>query len=324
MSLSWSNKKHMNKDKMNKKKYCDRYEVSIFIITYNSEYEKLIDTIDSILVQENVTFQIVITDDGSKINHFDKIERYFQECNFKDYKLTALNENKGTIANVKNGLLFASGRYVKGLAPGDKIYGKYALRKWLDIIETSSSKWSFCDVVCYHKENGIEVVDKTMRHPLNVKPYISNNVFSCRLNYLLWEDNINGACILSERDFMIKYLDKLYEKIKYAEDNLWRLCMYDGFVPIYCNKVFVKYEYGTGISTSGESKWRSIIKDEWNKSTKIIINEKPKDCAQIVLNGALSLENNFILRSLRALWWKWTKILIGKKAYTVSTFPESE
>ena len=53
-------------------------EVSIIVATYNADWQKLMMTINSIIIQSGVKFEIIFADDGSKIKWNDKIRRYLR------------------------------------------------------------------------------------------------------------------------------------------------------------------------------------------------------------------------------------------------------
>ena len=64
------------------------YNVTVVVLTYNPVWKKLQATLKSIVEQQDVHVQIVtIPDDGSKNNYFDKVELFFKEIRFKDFKL---------------------------------------------------------------------------------------------------------------------------------------------------------------------------------------------------------------------------------------------
>ena len=61
-------------------------EVSVVVVTYNSPFEKLENTLQSVIWQENVDFEIIIADDGSKSFDKERVENWFLTNGFKDYK----------------------------------------------------------------------------------------------------------------------------------------------------------------------------------------------------------------------------------------------
>ena len=49
-------------------------DITVILCTYNPTIEELVITLDSIVNQRDVSFEIVISDDGSKDNHKEFIE----------------------------------------------------------------------------------------------------------------------------------------------------------------------------------------------------------------------------------------------------------
>ena len=95
------------------------YDVSVVVLTYNPVMEKLKSTLLSVLNQKNVEIQIIISDDGSKIDFRKEIEELFFEFNFTHYKLFLNKENVGTIENYYFALEKTDSLLIKGISPGD-------------------------------------------------------------------------------------------------------------------------------------------------------------------------------------------------------------
>ena len=51
-----------------------KYAISVVVLTYNSAFDDIKQTILSIVKQKDITFELIIADDGSKENHFEKIK----------------------------------------------------------------------------------------------------------------------------------------------------------------------------------------------------------------------------------------------------------
>ncbi|SFN78806.1 Glycosyltransferase involved in cell wall bisynthesis [Pseudobutyrivibrio sp. UC1225] len=297
------------------------YEVTINVLCYEPIYDKLIETIESILIQEDVNLQIVISDDGSSNNHFEELEQYFYEKKFFDYKLCAARQNIGTVKNLLNSIRNSDGKYLKCISPGDQLYGEKALRKWLDYIVSSQNRWSFCDIVCYHKGETGEIVDRVRRRPTYLMPYIKKNDLLSRINYLIFSDNANGASILGEKELFLEYMQEIDGIIKYSEDMIWRICMYDDVIPLYFDEVLVKYEWGTGVSTSRKKKWHKIISEEWKACSKIILHRQSKNWVQRILKCGIILENTFFMKIVKFIRKKYLKAIYLEQLYTVKEFP---
>lgn len=144
----------------------DLVECSVVVCTYKPVWEKLRLTLKSVLMQEDCNYHIVVTDDGSKENHFDKVRAYFTQHNFSNYELVASPQNQGTTKNVLQGVYACAGEFVKPLSPGDFLHGKQVLRKWVDFMRSRQDCiMSFCDAIYYHMEKGKIIATKEIAHP---------------------------------------------------------------------------------------------------------------------------------------------------------------
>ncbi|NME83739.1 glycosyltransferase [Clostridium sp. SM-530-WT-3G] len=270
-----------------------RYKVSIIVLTYNPNYDKLELTIKSLLAQKNIDFQIVITDDGSKKNYFDKLNSLFEQMKFKDFVLVESKVNSGTCLNYKRGLDKSAGKYIKAISPGDFLYDELTLASWSDFMEANKCKVSFGDTVYYNNNNNnIYYARKEKIQPQRIELYDSKNYRenAVILNYIYLLDPVVGAAFLVEKELLVYYLDLLLNKIVYAEDNIFRIMVCDGIHLIRYNKNVIFYEYGTGISTSKNHKWAEIIKNEIIITNKIIRDRiKNKSIFMIKMKWLLSI-----------------------------------
>lgn len=242
------------------------FEVSIIFITYNSKWEDIKNTLDSILKQENIEFEVVISDDGSEKNYYGQMEEYFGENNFDKYTFVYNTENVGTIRNCIKALNAAKGRYVKAISPGDLLIGATLLADWSKALEKSGRVWSFGRMICA-KNTSDKLLTMVCFHamPQDVTPYIENDDARARYNFVVCKDRAAGPTILCEKKIWLRYLKQLSTIIKYAEDFSYTLLVIDGYIPLYFPHNVVLYEVGSGISTSDDSKWNSIMQEENSK-----------------------------------------------------------
>lgn len=250
-----------------------QYEVSIIVACYNFDINKLERTLNSLMTQREVSYEIIIADDGSKNNMVCEIENYFKQRDFKDYKLVLNSVNMGTVLNVYSGASVAVGSYTKTISPGDCIYGDFLLRNWIDFIEAEGSMWSFCDAVYYQKEKKQDKIISVKANPQSVNPYLARRKQNCRWNYIVLKDIALGACMLAKTSIFKEYLEKICGKVKYAEDNIWRMMMFDGIIGSYYPMNGVLYEYGTGISTSNSEAWAKSLLRDWSTTDQIMFDE---------------------------------------------------
>jgi glycosyltransferase involved in cell wall biosynthesis len=249
-------------------------DVSIILLNYNSAFERIKFTLDSILGQINIAFEIIICDDGSKNNWFNEISTYMKQHNFTDYKLIGTDKNGGTVLNLGNGLTAASGRFVKCISPGDALISKTILSDWLQSTIKSGKAWSFCDVINYRRDSDGRIsVIRANAYPQNIHVYKTKNDKACRWNYAVLNDIAVGAAILCERKVLLYYYGLISKKVVFAEDNMFRIMMFAGEVAHYYPENGIMYEFGDGVSTSGNEVWSKRLKADWEAADRIMIDE---------------------------------------------------
>ena len=57
-------------------------KISVLVLSYNSDIDKLYLTLKSIIKQKIDDFEIVVSDDGSKDNHEQELAEYFKQNDF--------------------------------------------------------------------------------------------------------------------------------------------------------------------------------------------------------------------------------------------------
>lgn len=250
-----------------------KYDISVIVCTYNPDYRKLFCTLKSILWQIGINVQIIVTDDGSKGFDRSKIEDFLIRNNCSDYSIVANEVNSGTCKNISAGLAAAEGKYIKLISPGDYLYQKDTLSRWVGFMEKSGAEISYGEIICYNDEGKLEVI-KTKAKPEYKgahKPKISRR--KQLIDYVFLSDFAVGVAFISTRDFMSEYLKKIIGRIIYTEDMIYRMAVWDGRRIACYNENVVWYEYGTGVSTSGNSKWTDIIQKDIDTCSDIIFSE---------------------------------------------------
>ena len=254
----------------------ENFECSVLICTYKPDWEKLRLTLKSVLMQKNCNYYIVVTDDGSEKNYFDKVRNYFSCYGFSNYELIASPENQGTTKNVLQGVHACKGEFVKPLSPGDFLHGKQVLRKWVDFMRNRQECiMSFCDAIYYHWEKGKIIATKEFAYPRSADDCGGGTSLS---KYLIYNDICLGASSMVRRILWIKYLEMMAGKVLYAEDNSYRIMLYVGEKFAYIAQSFLLYEYGTGISTNGSEVWAERLRKDWLEADRIMLLMEP--CAE--------------------------------------------
>lgn len=246
--------------------------VTVVVASYHPEYEKLRRTIVSILTQKDICLEIIVADDGSEKNFFQALEQLFEQYHFNQYRLLSSPKNMGTCLNIERGVAIASGKYIKTISPGDYLCDEYVLKEWASFMEAGHMDVSFGNAVYYTETNGTFTILKKKQLPqrtdiYEVKRFQSKPAF---LNYCFLSDAIVGALFLATKAILLKYLRFIIHKVVYAEDNIYRIMLADNVKILYFDRPVICYEYGTGISTSGDSQWANIIRNEYRITNDII------------------------------------------------------
>lgn len=275
------------------------FDISVVVCSYNPTKEALFFTLSSIINQKGIEVEIIIADDGSKVFYKDDIIAFFEKNKFENWKIVCNEVNHGTVYNVYSALKACNSRYVKLISPGDALYGDTVLKRWMDFQYEAGCKWSFADAIYYKNQLNGQIDLVCQAHPNNVKPYLKKDKNTCRWNYIVLDDIALGACVFCETKLAISYVSRIVNQIVYAEDNIWRMMMFDGIVGGYfpCNAVL--YEYGTGISTGGNNIWTKRIKKDWDKANELMIQNKKLDNFQKAVVNAWKVneENNKIKKT---------------------------
>ena len=276
-------------------------KVTVIVITYHPVWEKLKATILSVVSQQGVEFEIVFADDGSEENWKDRIESLLEATDVR-YSFANSPENVGTVLNVSNGVDAAQGEYIKVISPGDFLYDSKTLSLWAAFMDENRSAVSFGDAVYYYREEDEVHIAETVPAPANAylfdQPQDREKLF---VNYLLVNDTILGASVMMRADVIRKYLDMIKGRVKYAEDYMMRIMVYDQIPMDHFRGPVIWYEYGLGISTSKEEKWSALLRNDYQMTDTIIKeqNTPPDRIAEKYLRFINSDTGNARLHKLK-------------------------
>lgn len=256
-------------------------DVSVVVVTYNPNYEKLISTLKSIICQRNVKFEIIIADDGSKAFDWNRVKEWFQKQNFANYKLILNEKNQGTMKNAYSGWINAIGNYIKQLSPGDMLFNENSLCDGLKVMKEKKLELAFGIAASYSmKDDKLVIIEK--QNPMNLAPYYDYNPDEIKKMYVGLRDYANGMAFISKRECLLKYGKLLIDRVTYAEDCVYVLMIADDVKVGFIDNYVIWYENGTGISTNGSNIWAkriyadniscfeviSEIRPEWNSAKK--------------------------------------------------------
>ena len=249
-------------------------DVSVIVLTYNAGLNDLKNTLRSVLLQQGVSFEIVIADDGSADNLSGEITAFFGDAGFTDYKLVLNEENHGTVINVISGVSKADGKYIKLISPGDYLYDTGSLKELFGFAEENEAPLVFGDILIF--DSGAETFTPIQKwaYPQIVGCYAPEGYDpdEIRLNYLVLADNIHGVSTLAERNMLLRYLKKIEGKVRFCEDLSYRLMAFDSVKMLHCPRPVAMYGYGAGVSTSG--KWEERLHNDTKAANDIILSEE--------------------------------------------------
>jgi glycosyltransferase involved in cell wall biosynthesis len=238
-----------------------QYEISVIVASYNPVWEKMKKTLMSILLQKHINFEIIIVDDGSKDDLFNEIRQLFYKYDFNCYRLSPSIKNEGTVKNLYRGIQLAVGDYIKTISPGDCLYNEYTLANWYSFVKRNKFSVSFGDYICYNEHDCQCNIVVKKHSPYNAATF-SKFTERNKMIYLVLHDYAIGSTFLSERRLTKKYFSIIENKIKYAEDCIFKLMIFQNIPLQYYSDIVIWYEVGTGISTSGSQFWQSAIEKD--------------------------------------------------------------
>lgn len=267
-----------------------KYDVSVIICTYNPQWRKLKSTLLSALEQKDIDFEIVVSDDGSKENCFDRVKSLFGDYHFVDYKLVGNEVNKGTVENYYSALEVAEGLYTYAISPGDMLYDSNVIHKLHKFAIKNKALICFGNVVYYNADNNvIKVFDDLKSAPSRPWLFDSKLPVEKVKEYFMMGNIINGASFFRKTDVAMKYVNRIRGISKYVEDNTTTaFALADGVRVWYYDDFTVWYEYGTGVSTGNDTKWKKLLEDDFKKVNAMLLKDYPadktiRDCIKINL-----------------------------------------
>lgn len=232
-------------------------DFSILILTYNSDYEKIKLTIDSVLKQQDVTKEIIVCDDASHENHFSKLQQYLTQAQIP-FQLSGNTTNQGTVCNILKGLELAQGTYAKLIGAGDMLYHSHTLADVAAFMKTEHCNSCFGAMHGY-RFNGTTYESANHFSPRDIQSYRMKNTDKICRNLMLCEDWVSGAAIFATTAYYKKYISLLKGHVLYCEDWATGLAAIDGEYLHYMDEYAVWYEVGDGISTSANNTFRKKL-----------------------------------------------------------------
>jgi len=235
---------------------------SVLVVTYNTDLKKLLITLKSILLQNHKSIQIVVSDDGSKENHFEHVRDFFKQYNFTEYELVGHENNQGTVRNILSGLEAVKGKYVKIISGGDALYDENSVSKISSFMDKTKAEGCFGLLQGYQITEDGTIKKTNFNSPFDIEAYRNNDNKKIEKNLVLYSDNTCGAAICYEREYCREYLSRISEYVKYEEDIFQVLSAVEGRRLQFLDEYIIWYEKGEGVSTKKHSKFQELLRED--------------------------------------------------------------
>lgn len=250
-------------------------QVSVVLLTYEPKWEKLEPTIRSILCQQEVQMEVIVGDDGSKNDLFDRVEPMLSGV---AHRLHKCPQNVGTLRNVLEALYCAKGEYVYLISPGDLLYDGLTLRDFYCFAKSQNAPILFGRGVYYNYDGDSTTVYRGIPQlPVHPELYTPGASPAARKLSFFLSSHILGAAFLRKREVAIRYMEQALPYAKYVEDATSTAnALLDGVEVRFFDRNVVWYEYGTGLSAP-DSKWGRIVADEITACVADLQERYPSD-----------------------------------------------
>lgn len=219
--------------------------ISIVVLSYNSD-NYILSTLESIKCQTYKKLELIITDDCSKDNTVQVVEKWLllNKGVFSNIQFLKSPINTGVAANCNRGFKLAKGDYIKAIAGDDILYSD-CIEQNVNYLLTYKTDILFSKTTLFFEEN----VNEEFRNNLvKIKEYtdINNEKVFSKLNVANQFKNLMYGCSVSAPSALIKravieQLDWFNESIPTEDYPLWLKATYNGFRISYLNKETVKY-----------------------------------------------------------------------------------
>lgn len=190
--------------------------ISVIVITYNSS-RYVIDTLESVKAQDYRNIELIVSDDCSTDDTFDRCRRWV-EANAGRFVRTAVvqtSHNGGICANYNRGLQEVSGEWVKYIA-GDDMLMPDCISEFVKTTVKTEEKMLVCGTL--HFINSTDTTESRM-----VSTQFGSMTVSEQREFLVKEGTvIEGPSLFLETE-TLRRMGGFEEQYPFVED--WPLCM---------------------------------------------------------------------------------------------------
>lgn len=271
-------------------------DVSVIVASFNPIKEKLIRTIFSISKQAGVLYEVILADDGSEVSFCEEALEFSQK-NKLNLKIVKNKKNQGTIKNILSGVKVAEGKYIYVTSPGDFLYDENTLSIFYkNALNNPKTNIFFGKAINYFwDDEKLNVESPSQCVPRRPQLFNCGSAPEIKKIAFFFGNSILGAAYFRERKSFEKYL-KISCKIgKYAEDRLTTaIALLEDEDILFVDRNIVWYEKGTGISTSGDTKWNCILQEEYQNLIKYIEENYDRNSLTAEIVSSASIKNKYL------------------------------
>lgn len=253
-------------------------QVSVLLLTYNANPAQLRRTLTAIANQKEVALEVIISDDGSREKDFSFLPEFMNQVGITQWKLLEHPQNRGTVYSCLFAAKAATGEYAFTTSPGDFLFDEYVLRDFYQFAKKHNCTVCFGNAVYYSCQNGTAERSLQFGQPLHPQHYEMNTPRWYGKTAFFGGDWVVGACYFRKLPQWIEPLEAIAGKVIYTEDTPTAMFLIaQGHRLCYYNRNMVWYEHGTGISTSGSSKWDQQVKQDLHNGYRILKGHFPQN-----------------------------------------------
>lgn len=247
------------------------YKCSVVILTYNCELSKLLLTLESVVRQQKIDYEIIVADDCSEVFDEEAIKAYLK-MKAAEYRIVRQKKNVGTVKNVYEALLQCRGEYVKLIGSGDLLYAPDTLYKMCQAMEETGSTAGFGLMKSFFEKDGV-CQKQNIIAPNNIDAFIRNDMKEIYNTIVKYEQWICGASLIYNTRKIIPFVKEIAGKVKYCEDMMTQLVVMEHQKICFTKCYSVWYEIDSGISNNTERKYAGRVLADQVSFYKIVQRE---------------------------------------------------
>ena len=252
-------------------------DITAVITTYNQPFAAILPSILSVVRQEDVNVELIIADDCSRMDYTQQYISVLKDESFDAYRILHNTANKQTVLNIADALSIASAPYVKVVDAGDLLFDEHTLGDIVSFCKANKTDAGFGNLIRFDKVDRAYICQQ-FKAPSTPESYRAKtdqerrNLIKAKMEASDW---IPAPAQFYKTAYYQKLLYQLYEMgVRYCQDFTATLALIDGAVQHF-NRPIYWYEWGTGISTSGNLSSRTKLYHDHSLFYKQLCTDKP-------------------------------------------------